>query len=394
MAQQKMKPQRKKQLKKLARLMNRQNEIPIPVTDPLLWCFDMSMTDQEADRLIALGTDAHSLESVARVWGISVEEASPLLDTLCRKGLVWTRKEPGLPVVFVLASILVGWFELQLARAQENPQEQEFANRLNELFASWKQLNVLPLRAAGNLMMRLFSRPFQSVVPALDRQAATSLSTIVVNRDVPVTAGSVRPTASVYELIEENAAAGNLAVMHCFCRQWRKMVDEPCSFGVPVEACIVIGHFGRFVADYGFGREITKDEALDIVAKCQKKGAVHVVFHDRDDTALPQIAICNCCWDCCGVISSYNRGILPLHFTCYCHAKTDEMACTGCGICEKFCPSLAVKVKDKVAVVDAKLCIGCGQCAVRCPADAMSLIPGKRDVVLPFLKPNQVRVDM
>ncbi len=44
--------------------------------------------------------------------------------------------------------------------------------------------------------------------------------------------------------------------------------------------------------------------------------------------------------------------------------------CVACGMCEKYCPTGAVKV-DKHAIINYDICIGCGQCVAMCNYGAM-----------------------
>lgn len=48
--------------------------------------------------------------------------------------------------------------------------------------------------------------------------------------------------------------------------------------------------------------------------------------------------------------------------------------CIGCKICEKKCPSDAVKVVDNHAVIDGSRCTGCGACAEACPQKCIALL--------------------
>ena len=52
--------------------------------------------------------------------------------------------------------------------------------------------------------------------------------------------------------------------------------------------------------------------------------------------------------------------------------------CTGCGACEKLCPSDAIEMKRNPAgfllsCVDLKKCINCGKCLMGCPSEARQL---------------------
>jgi Fe-S-cluster-containing hydrogenase component 2 len=55
-------------------------------------------------------------------------------------------------------------------------------------------------------------------------------------------------------------------------------------------------------------------------------------------------------------------------------AEVIEDKCTGCGICTRVCPTLSIKVKDKLAKVDVTTCAGCSACLDRCPFDAVRLV--------------------
>ena len=69
-----------------------------------------------------------------------------------------------------------------------------------------------------------------------------------------------------------------------------------------------------------------------------------------------------------------------------CVAFADELACNGCGSCEKVCPYGAITYENKefrmpdrsvklrrVAVVNSAVCQGCGACSVACPSGAMDV---------------------
>jgi ferredoxin len=132
---------------------------------------------------------------------------------------------------------------------------------------------------------------------------------------------------------------------------------------------------------------------MDLLERLQARGAVHQVFHENEDADQPEIAICNCCWDCCGLLGSYNRGILPLHFRSYFEARmSDAGLCDGCGTCADFCPVQAISLVGQKAQVDVRKCIGCGQCSLQCPQGAVGLVPHERNVILPLVKPSHARL--
>lgn len=47
--------------------------------------------------------------------------------------------------------------------------------------------------------------------------------------------------------------------------------------------------------------------------------------------------------------------------------------CKGCDKCSQWCPADAIKVYEKISVVDESKCIGCGECTVTCPVHAIGI---------------------
>ena len=56
----------------------------------------------------------------------------------------------------------------------------------------------------------------------------------------------------------------------------------------------------------------------------------------------------------------------------YMSAVITESLCTGCGLCEKVCPSKAVRLQNKKAAVAENRCISCGHCGAVCSCGAVS----------------------
>ncbi|MDI9499133.1 MAG: 4Fe-4S binding protein [Bacillota bacterium] len=55
-------------------------------------------------------------------------------------------------------------------------------------------------------------------------------------------------------------------------------------------------------------------------------------------------------------------------------AVVDPAICTGCRICTRVCPVLAITVVDRKAVVNNPACTGCGGCEQRCSFRAITMI--------------------
>ena len=51
----------------------------------------------------------------------------------------------------------------------------------------------------------------------------------------------------------------------------------------------------------------------------------------------------------------------------------DQDKCIGCVVCSGVCPTLAISLEDKKAVVKEEDCRGCGACDQRCPVYAINM---------------------
>ncbi|WP_140945672.1 DUF362 domain-containing protein [Candidatus Thermokryptus mobilis] len=56
-------------------------------------------------------------------------------------------------------------------------------------------------------------------------------------------------------------------------------------------------------------------------------------------------------------------------------AEVVEDKCIGCGRCPNICFFDAIKMRDRVAVINKDNCTGCGLCFESCPVDAIIWIP-------------------
>ncbi len=394
--------------------MNKQNvsSSSVLVTDELVHVFDSVITDEEITFLLNISTDEYSRTDIESISGMPAQEFNVFFDKILSKGLVWKRRRDG-NITYSLAPILVGWFEAYLFSGKRTENQVEFSQRLDALFEYWKKYNFSPLRQIRNMLYR-FEKPNHRILITPDSLTKTNkgakgdsstsknssspdsenLHTVEVNRTVTDSPSRVESSAEVIDLIRTHAENQTIALVHCFCREWHDMVNNPCRFDLPREACIVIGDFAGHVISAGVGRSITAEEAVSVVKESGRKGAVHMVFYEKEDISMPEIGICNCCSDCCGIIGTYNRGITGLHFIATGIAEiTNPDNCVACGRCLKFCPVNALSLNDKDISINEKLCIGCGQCSLQCKPGVFSMKKNEREVLLPLLKPSERRFD-
>jgi len=63
-------------------------------------------------------------------------------------------------------------------------------------------------------------------------------------------------------------------------------------------------------------------------------------------------------------------------------AEVDPTKCIGDRICERVCPTGAIRVVEKKAVVDGKKCASCFKCMDYCEEEAISVVPRAEPVIL------------
>jgi Fe-S-cluster-containing hydrogenase component 2 len=167
------------------------------------------------------------------------------------------------------------------------------------------------------------------------------------------------------EIIESSA---RFAVAECICRKEAAMLGRGCD--KLLEACMMFDMAADYYIENGFGREISKEEAMQILAKAEEDGLVH---HSSNHLGK-KIFICNCCGCCCKALSHVNRHGNPdaIARSNY-RAVVDPDQCNACEICVDRCQVDAIGMVDDVAAVDEGKCIGCGLCVSICPTEGISL---------------------
>lgn len=384
--------EREKSLRKLAEMMNTRHHNPFPITKPLLDCFDVAITPEENDFLIRLGTEPFTYQDAALLSDLDENQFRSFFEGLKHKGVIWPKSSPDKRELFALSGILMGWFEVYLCDGEETPEKQEFARRVDALIKSWKKYNTFPIRNLINYRARR-SNPQQRILPRGSEDETVKRRKIAVGQAVPIEPTKIYPAKTIHELLEKHGDNNSIAVVHCFCRQYRKMINEPCRFEHPAESCLTLGEISGFAVRAGVGRHISKSEAVALIRELSAKGAIHQVFHEGEDLEKPEIAICNCCWDCCAALASYNRGIVPLNLKSYFEARlSDASSCNGCGTCVQYCPVHAISLVNEKCNIDSRKCIGCGQCELQCPEDAVRMIPHERNVILPLENRSEARI--
>jgi Pyruvate/2-oxoacid:ferredoxin oxidoreductase delta subunit len=306
-------------------------------------------TPEEAAVYNAIPKGYHPAEAIAREMGKEVDEIKSVLESMAFKGLCTAGSRGG--VTFYSAPpFWPGIFEFQFMRGTRTERDRKLA------------------------------RLIHAYKTAVDAEQGPEKITYPTNRVIAVdrkiqAENTVHTYQQVASYIEKYHP---LSVATCFCRHEAKLIDEKDDCGKPDEVCMQFGMGAQFVIDRKMGREISKEEALEVLNKAEEAGLVHATLNRQEIDLL-----CNCCGCHCTILKTalaqpkpglnLNSGFKPQH---------DYGLCTSCGVCVDRCPAQALAMgNEDRPEVNLDRCIGCGVCASGCDFDAIRLV--ERAGILP-----------
>jgi Na+-translocating ferredoxin:NAD+ oxidoreductase subunit B len=292
-------------------------------------------TPDDARMFLHLTPRLETPADVADRIGQSLDDVAAQLHRMYEKGLVF-RVKKGDTVRYGAIPFVHGLFEFQV-----------------------KSLDPSMADRVETYMEERFHEAITTAAPAF-------LRTVPVQRTVPV----AHQVAAYEDAAEILRKAGRIVVTDCICRKQKQLVGRGC--GKPLETCFMFGSMAQYYLDRQMGREVDVDEAIGILTEAQEAGLV-----TQPATAQNPGGMCNCCGDCCGVLSALNRHPKPAEVVFSNHfAQVDQALCSGCETCVERCQMGAVSVDDDgAAQIHPDRCIGCGLCVATCPEAAITLTP-------------------
>ncbi len=229
----------------------------------------------------------------------------------------------------------------------------------------WKGKQDDTTKRMAKLVLKYFTVPTTQKIYGGAR--TKSFKYAPANRSIEIPMQGVMPHEQIGPIVD---AANKIAVAHCPCRMSAKVLGRTdCHHSL--EVCVKYDEMAEFVIDRGLAREISKDEAHQIMENSEKEGMVHMV-----DNAQGHIKhTCNCCGDYCWNVGIIRRRKIPRDqlMAVYFIRETELDECIGCGACADICPVDAVKMVEDKPQVDPNWCIGCGVCAIQCPTNVISI---------------------
>lgn len=145
---------------------------------------------------------------------------------------------------------------------------------------------------------------------------------------------------------------GHLGVGICSCRYGRAKLGEGCGDSCD-EWCIGIGDMADYCRETGKGRDITYEEAMEILRNAEKNGFVHQITNIDGENKI--FAICNCNVNICNALRTSQLFNTPNMSRSAYTAEVDKKNCVACGKCVEYCPAGAVKLGQKLCTKQGEI---------------------------------------
>ncbi|TFF97802.1 MAG: 4Fe-4S dicluster domain-containing protein [Promethearchaeota archaeon] len=187
----------------------------------------------------------------------------------------------------------------------------------------------------------------------------------------------------VHKILEE--CRKPIVITDCPCRKRTEILGKrECKGKFPVEnSCFQLGFFGSYFIRRGEGKELTVEEAKELVDEFAELG---LVFTTENHENINHQVLCCCCECCCAFVRGMTR-FEDKNQNCLAKSnyvsEVDRELCKGCKLCIERCPFDAITFVDDKANVAPNKCYGCGVCGVTCPTGAIKLIKEERNDLFP-----------
>ena len=145
---------------------------------------------------------------------------------------------------------------------------------------------------------------------------------------------------------------GHIGASICSCRYGRKKLDEGCADDYR-DWCIAVGDMADYCRETGRGRDISYDEAMEILKRAEDNGYVHQITNIDGEGKI--FAICNCNVKICNALRTSQLFNTPNMSRSAYVAEVEKKNCVACGRCVEYCPAGAVKLGQKLCTTHGEV---------------------------------------
>jgi formate hydrogenlyase subunit 6/NADH:ubiquinone oxidoreductase subunit I len=324
----------------------------LPASEHLLPSLKAFLTPEEAALLTGLPFKPTELKELGNLKGIPPDDLNQKLDALAGKGVVWRTKRDG-DIFYNLNDAFFIFFRGPFSALHLDPAAEAMAPSINRYLRDGLMDQLAPVG----------TKPLRTIPIG---------GTIEVPR-------RVAPYEDVMSIVESQ---NFLSVSKCACRQRKRADPYSAHCEHPEEVCLHFGDLAHYLVENGLSRQISKEEAKDILKIAAEAGLIHAISNRQKGADT----ICNCCQCSCVFFESYHilKHEKSHDFSNY-RLRINPETCQACGLCAQRCPVQALRIEDSPLAKNQRRkaahliypapCLGCGVCVYKCPTQSLSLEP-------------------
>ena len=286
---------------------------------PEYYALECVVSDEQADVALQLGLrKERTAEYVAQKCGKSLEETREILMELAQIGVCKVYHNEAGEEVFLVQIFAPGILEMMV----NNDEQVKAHPQIGKAFEEYTRLRIsgiAPNLPMGTGMMRVI--PIETAISA----------------DIQ----SVPYEHLSYYLDKYDT----FSVSDCSCRKSRRILGQGCGH-LEHEMCIQMGTGAEYYIRTGRARQITRQEAEEILRKAEENGLMHQI--PNIEGLGESAAICNCCSCSCFAMRVATMFRSPDAIRSNYVSQVDKEKCVACGQCVENCPTNALRLGQKL----------------------------------------------
>jgi hypothetical protein len=203
------------------------------------------ISPEEAEFLTGFPMRSSTLEEIAAIKDMDLAELEPKIKALCRKGLVYEGRR-GDSVRYRLWTAVEMFIRVVFWSGRDEEPAKTMAHYANKYYMdgwydqkkSFEQMELRAIPIQETIEGSKTVLPFEDIIKVIDNYEYYSVS-------------------------------------HCPCRERHRLDPDYVDSPHPSEVCLHFNELGRYCVENDLGREITKEETLEILKKAADAGLVH-----------------------------------------------------------------------------------------------------------------------